>query len=95
MTAEALNTTIILRTPRGQCLDSRKSKALAAGNWYLLASCEYCHTRHVVEADPSKGTSPTEDFYRSECPGCLRIGFYAAGKIERYLHLSTHGMRTE
>jgi hypothetical protein len=60
------------------------------GHWYLLASCEYCHTKHVVEADPSKGTSPPEGFYRSECPGCLRIGLYAAVKVERYQHVESN-----
>ena len=61
--------------------------ALTAGEWYLLATCEYCQTKHVLELDPSRGTTtPPKDFYQSECPGCLRIGLYAADQLERFQH---------
>lgn len=64
-------------------------KLLLPGNWYLLASCEYCHAKHVVETDSSPGTGLPREYYQSECPGCLRIGLYAAGQIERYQHAGT------
>jgi hypothetical protein len=57
---------------------------LTAGEWYLVAICEYYHTKHVLEGDPSKGTTLPKDYYQSQCPGCLRIGLYLADQIERY-----------
>ncbi|HMJ25695.1 MAG TPA: hypothetical protein VK475_07695 [Pyrinomonadaceae bacterium] len=67
----------------------KKDKAMVPGNWYLLASCEYCHSKHVVDTDSSKGEMLPKDFYQAECPSCLRIGIYAAAQIERYQHQST------
>lgn len=63
-----------------------ENQRLVPGDWYLLASCEYCLTKHVLQTDPSKGANPPKDFYRSECPGCRRIGLYAASQVERYQH---------
>lgn len=62
------------------------AQQLIPGNWYLLASCEYCHTKHVVETELPDDTRLPKEFYQSECPSCLRLGLYAAGEIERYQH---------
>jgi hypothetical protein len=60
--------------------------SLIPGEWYLLATCEYCHTRHVVELDPSKGGTLAENIYQSTCPNCRRTGFYVSDALERYQH---------
>jgi hypothetical protein len=67
----------------------KRDQVMVPGNWYLLASCEYCHSKHVVDTDSSKGGMLPEDFYRAECPACLRVGIHAAAQIERYQHQST------
>jgi hypothetical protein len=63
-----------------------KTQELVTGKWYLVANCEYCHTRHVVEPETSQDAVASKEIYKSECPGCRRIGFYTAAKVERYLH---------
>jgi hypothetical protein len=48
---------------------------------FLLATCEYCLTKHVVDHF-SAGRSILQDVYRSTCPRCLRVGFHAQSELE-------------
>ena len=64
-----------------------RRQSLIPGIWYLIADCEVCGIKHIVASDPSNGNqSLPKAIYQSECPGCLRIGLYAAGELERYQH---------
>jgi hypothetical protein len=48
---------------------------------FLLATCEYCRTKHVVDHF-SGDQSALRDIYQSKCPGCLRVGFHAQSELE-------------
>jgi hypothetical protein len=48
---------------------------------FLLASCEYCLTKHVVGRH-SVDRAALQPIYQSTCPRCLRIGFHAQSELE-------------
>jgi len=47
---------------------------------FLLATCEYCLTKHVV--DHFSAGRAAQDIYQSTCPRCLRVGFHAQSEVE-------------
>lgn len=59
---------------------------LKPGEWYLVATCEYCLTRYVCAHDSSPGKGRLKPIYQTTCPQCMRIGFHAASVLERYQH---------
>jgi hypothetical protein len=68
---------------------------LTPGVWYLIITCESCHTRHPLFRDLSNGKSRIKATYRWTCPSCGHESSYDSDGIERYEHLAADAMGTD